>query len=74
VPHALRSYGDGMSAKRSAPKATPDPVLQAVANAAQGAPETEEEKRLVAAAKAEARFVAGADVDAMLAERARREK
>lgn len=63
-----------MSAKRSASKVALDPVLQAVADAVEGAPETEEEKRLVEAAKAEGRFVSGPAVEAMLSRRPRREK
>ena len=60
-----------MSAKPIAPDAENDPVLAALGRAPIGAPETDEEQRLVATAKAGDRFVSAADVERMLAARAR---
>ena len=63
-----------MSAKPSRPPASEtDPVLLAVANAPMGLPETEEEKRMVAASKADGRSVRASDIENMLEERARNE-
>jgi hypothetical protein len=62
-----------MSAKLTAAEVESDPVLAALERAPVGAPETDEEQRLVAAAMAGDRFVSSADVERMLALRARRE-
>jgi hypothetical protein len=63
-----------MSAKPTAPQAVEtDPVLLAVTRAPNGVAETDEERRLVAAAKADGRSVPASDVERMLEERARRE-
>jgi hypothetical protein len=62
-----------MSAKPTAPDPVEDAVLAALGRAPVGAPETEEEQRLVAVAKAGDRFVRAADVERMLAARARDE-
>jgi hypothetical protein len=63
-----------MSAKPSEAKAIEaDPVLLAVANAPVGWPETDEEKQLVAMAKADGRVVPASDIERILEERARRE-
>jgi hypothetical protein len=63
-----------MSAKPSAPRPVEtDPVLLAVAQAPMGSPETEEEKRMVAAAKVDGRSVRPSDVERMLEDRARDE-
>ena len=62
-----------MSAKPTAASLENDPVLAALERAPMGAPETDEEQRLVAAAKAGARFVRAGDVERAIAERAHRE-
>ena len=63
----------GMPAKPTAASLENDPVLAALEQAPMGAPETDEEQRLVAAAKAGDRFARAADVERSIAERARRE-
>ena len=63
----------GISAKPTAPRLENDPVLAALEQAPMGAPETDEEQRLVAAAKAGDRFARAADVERSIAERARHE-
>jgi hypothetical protein len=60
-----------MFAKPALHPAESDPILLALARAPMGAPESEEEKRMVAAAMADPRFVRGADVEQMLGELAR---
>lgn len=62
-----------MSAKPIAASLENDPVLAALERAPMGAPETDEEQRLVTAAKAGDRFVRAADVERSIAERARHE-
>jgi len=51
-----------------------DPVLLAASRATAGVPETVEERRFVAAAKADGRFVPARDIHSMLEVRARLEK
>jgi hypothetical protein len=68
-----------MSAKSSAAaqvevEVEVDPVLAAFERAPVGGPETDEERELVATAKASGVFVRATNVDRMIAERAHREK
>jgi hypothetical protein len=51
-----------------------DPVLAALERAPVGAPETDEERELVATAKASGVFVRASNVERMIAERKHREK
>jgi hypothetical protein len=62
-----------MSAKpsSSAEAVEPDPVLLAVTRAPVGLPETDDERRMVAAAKTDGRLVRASDVESMLADRMR---
>jgi hypothetical protein len=62
-----------MSANPSLEVSEDDPVLLAIAQAPLGLPETEEEKGLVATAKADGRHVGRSDVEVMLENRARLE-